>query len=181
MCLGSPPPVAAEELPPFQLSSLLPPLPECRQYFDQFQQNQFGMTMQPNFSPTLAAVQIPENNFEFHNNAPAAIAAAATAGPPINFWQPYPPQPNLRQTSKPQKQDIVVEKSLEELMAESWAWRKVGQKSIKGSPHQRIYFRCIAYRGCAAKRKVEQHATKADKFVVTYYGEHTHLIPRLGL
>ncbi|KAJ1385382.1 WRKY domain [Sesbania bispinosa] len=61
--------------------------------------------------------------------------------------------------------------------ADLWAWRKYGQKPIKGSPYPRNYYRCSSSKGCAARKQVERSNTEADMFIVTYTGDHTHPRP----
>ncbi|KAL0304335.1 UNVERIFIED_CONTAM: putative WRKY transcription factor 27 [Sesamum radiatum] len=57
------------------------------------------------------------------------------------------------------------------------AWRKYGQKPIKGSPYPRNYYRCSTSKGCAARKQVERSPNDEGIFVVSYTGEHTHPRP----
>ncbi|WVZ68949.1 hypothetical protein U9M48_017820 [Paspalum notatum var. saurae] len=57
---------------------------------------------------------------------------------------------------------------------DSWAWRKYGQKPIKGSPFPRAYYRCSSSKGCPARKQVERSRDDPDKVVVTYSFEHSH-------
>ncbi|XP_057803931.1 probable WRKY transcription factor 27 [Salvia miltiorrhiza] len=66
---------------------------------------------------------------------------------------------------------MVRQMTQEELSADSWAWRKYGQKPIKGSPYPRNYYRCSTSKGCAASKQVERSPR------VSYSGEHTHPRP----
>ncbi|KAG8055551.1 hypothetical protein GUJ93_ZPchr0001g31143 [Zizania palustris] len=63
---------------------------------------------------------------------------------------------------------------------DSWAWRKYGQKPIKGSPFPRAYYRCSSTKGCPARKQVERSRTDTDKVIVTYSFEHNHsaTVPR---
>lgn len=63
---------------------------------------------------------------------------------------------------------------------DSWAWRKYGQKPIKGSPFPRAYYRCSSNKGCPARKQVERDRAKPDTVIVTYSFEHNHsdAVPR---
>nr|XP_043616102.1 probable WRKY transcription factor 27 [Erigeron canadensis] len=65
----------------------------------------------------------------------------------------------------------------EELSNDGWAWRKYGQKPIKGSPHPRNYYRCSTTKDCLAKKQVERSPSDTSNFVVSYYGDHLHPRP----
>ncbi|KAI9070554.1 hypothetical protein K1719_016042 [Acacia pycnantha] len=78
---------------------------------------------------------------------------------------------------KSQQRRMVCQVTAENLTADSWAWRKYGQKPIKGSPYPRNYYRCSSLKGCGARKQVERSNTEPDMFIVTYTGEHTHPRP----
>ncbi|KAK4743708.1 hypothetical protein SAY87_010020 [Trapa incisa] len=61
--------------------------------------------------------------------------------------------------------------------ADSWAWRKYGQKPIKGSPYPRGYYRCSSSKGCPARKQVERSRDDPTMVVVTYSCEHNHPWP----
>lgn len=61
--------------------------------------------------------------------------------------------------------------------SDSWAWRKYGQKPIKGSPFPRGYYRCSSSKGCPARKQVERSRVDPTMLVVTYAGDHNHLAP----
>ncbi|VFQ81607.1 unnamed protein product [Cuscuta campestris] len=61
--------------------------------------------------------------------------------------------------------------------SDSWAWRKYGQKPIKGSPYPRGYYRCSSSKGCPAKKQVERSRVDPQMLVVTYSCEHNHSWP----
>ncbi|KAJ6724862.1 WRKY TRANSCRIPTION FACTOR 65-RELATED [Salix viminalis] len=52
--------------------------------------------------------------------------------------------------------------------SDSWAWRKYGQKPIKGSPYPRGYYRCSSSKGCPARKQVERSKLDPTMLVVTY-------------
>lgn len=58
-----------------------------------------------------------------------------------------------------------------------WAWRKYGQKPIKGSPYPRGYYRCSSSKGCPARKQVERSRTDPTLLVITYNSEHNHPWP----
>ncbi|KAL3520077.1 hypothetical protein ACH5RR_018226 [Cinchona calisaya] len=61
--------------------------------------------------------------------------------------------------------------------SDSWAWRKYGQKPIKGSPYPRGYYRCSSSKGCPARKQVERNRMDPNMLVVTYSCEHNHPCP----
>ncbi|XAR53607.1 hypothetical protein NMG60_11022225 [Bertholletia excelsa] len=78
---------------------------------------------------------------------------------------------------KNQQTKLVKQMTQEELLSDSWAWRKYGQKPIKGSPYPRNYYRCSTSKGCAARKQVEKSPSDPSIYVVSYTGEHTHPRP----
>lgn len=63
------------------------------------------------------------------------------------------------------------------LGSDMWAWRKYGQKPIKGSPYPRSYYRCSSSKGCLARKQVERSFPKPEIFIITYTAEHSHAHP----
>ncbi|KAK8551458.1 hypothetical protein V6N13_119916 [Hibiscus sabdariffa] len=61
--------------------------------------------------------------------------------------------------------------------SDSWAWRKYGQKPIKGSPYPRGYYRCSSSKGCPARKQVERSRVDPKMLVITYSCEHNHPWP----
>uniref|UniRef100_A0A453S7E9 WRKY domain-containing protein n=1 Tax=Aegilops tauschii subsp. strangulata TaxID=200361 RepID=A0A453S7E9_AEGTS len=62
--------------------------------------------------------------------------------------------------------------------ADPWAWRKYGQKPIKGSPYPRGYYRCSTDKACEARKMVERCRDDPNSFILTYTGgEHSHPAP----
>ncbi|KAL5202373.1 hypothetical protein ABZP36_013325 [Zizania latifolia] len=58
--------------------------------------------------------------------------------------------------------------------ADSWSWRKYGQKQIKGSHHPRGYYKCSSYRGCPARKQVDKCRDDASLLIITYTSDHNH-------
>ncbi|OIW06378.1 hypothetical protein TanjilG_15023 [Lupinus angustifolius] len=86
------------------------------------------------------------------------------------------------QTPKSRKRKIQQKKTVSHVTADNlssdlWAWRKYGQKPIKGSPYPRNYYRCSSCKGCAARKQVERSTTEPNMFILTYTGEHKHPKP----
>ncbi|KAK6137427.1 hypothetical protein DH2020_028850 [Rehmannia glutinosa] len=78
---------------------------------------------------------------------------------------------------KNQHKRVVIQVSAEGLASDMWAWRKYGQKPIKGSPYPRSYYRCSSSKGCLARKQVEQSCSDPGMFIVTYTAEHSHSQP----
>ncbi|KAJ7524990.1 hypothetical protein O6H91_17G031000 [Diphasiastrum complanatum] len=60
------------------------------------------------------------------------------------------------------------------LSSDMWAWRKYGQKPIKGSPYPRGYYRCSSSKGCSARKQVERSRTDPSMLIITYTSDHNH-------
>ncbi|XP_020266265.1 LOW QUALITY PROTEIN: probable WRKY transcription factor 65, partial [Asparagus officinalis] len=61
--------------------------------------------------------------------------------------------------------------------SDSWAWRKYGQKPIKGSPYPRGHYSAAASKGCPARKQVERSRADPTVVLVTYTCEHNHAWP----
>ncbi|KAK4747911.1 hypothetical protein SAY87_014497 [Trapa incisa] len=73
---------------------------------------------------------------------------------------------------------VVEHKAAQDLLSiDEWAWRKYGQKPIKGSLHQRSYYRCSTSRGCPARKKIERSAADSRVLIVSYSADHNHPQP----
>ncbi|KAF8033294.1 hypothetical protein BT93_D2026 [Corymbia citriodora subsp. variegata] len=85
------------------------------------------------------------------------------------------------QASRPRKRKGQLKKvchvPAESLSSDIWAWRKYGQKPIKGSPYPRGYYRCSSSKGCLARKQVERNRSDPGMFIVTYTAEHNHPAP----
>ncbi|KAJ8649577.1 hypothetical protein MRB53_002600 [Persea americana] len=78
---------------------------------------------------------------------------------------------------KNQQKRVVREVPAEGLSSDVWAWRKYGQKPIKGSPYPRGYYRCSSSKGCLARKQVERSRADPTMFIITYTAEHNHPVP----
>ncbi|KAL9228899.1 hypothetical protein vseg_004429 [Gypsophila vaccaria] len=87
----------------------------------------------------------------------------------------------ISQTHRTKKRKSLMKKvchvPAEGLSSDMWAWRKYGQKPIKGSPHPRGYYRCSSSKGCLARKQVERNRSNPKMFIVTYTSEHNHPVP----
>ncbi|KAL5551847.1 hypothetical protein UlMin_002023 [Ulmus minor] len=88
---------------------------------------------------------------------------------------------NKEPVAKPKKrrnqQKIVKEVKEDGLNSDMWAWRKYGQKPIKGSPYPRSYYRCSSSKGCSARKQVERSPSNPEIFIISYTAEHSHAQP----
>ncbi|XP_019168753.1 PREDICTED: probable WRKY transcription factor 29 [Ipomoea nil] len=109
------------------------------------------------------AVELQDDYQKPPPDAPPAAAAAV-----------YVPKYKRR---KSEHKRVVLQVPLEELSDDKWAWRKYGQKPIKGSPYPRSYYRCSSLKGCLARKQVERSCSEAGMFIVTYTAEHCHSQP----
>jgi hypothetical protein len=80
------------------------------------------------------------------------------------------PAPSAVPPGRPSTSGEVVPSDL-------WAWRKYGQKPIKGSPYPRGYYRCSSSKGCSARKQVERSRTDPSMLVITYTSDHNHPWP----
>ncbi|OVA16948.1 DNA-binding WRKY [Macleaya cordata] len=88
--------------------------------------------------------------------------------------QSQTPRPKRR---KNQQKRVVCQVPAEGLSSDMWAWRKYGQKPIKGSPYPRGYYRCSSSKGCLARKQVERSRSDPSMFIITYTAEHNHAVP----
>ncbi|XP_074568974.1 putative WRKY transcription factor 14 [Curcuma longa] len=82
---------------------------------------------------------------------------------------PAPPAAVATGSNRPSAGEVVP--------SDLWAWRKYGQKPIKGSPYPRGYYRCSSSKGCSARKQVERSRTEPNMLVITYTSEHNHPWP----
>ncbi|PWZ33075.1 WRKY transcription factor 22 [Zea mays] len=111
-------------------------------------------------------------------------AAASTSGtqqrasPPGR--KPGARTPRPKRSKKSQVKKVVREMPAADggsSSSDPWAWRKYGQKPIKGSPYPRGYYKCSSMKGCMARKLVERSPAKPGVLIVTYMAEHCHPVP----
>ncbi|XP_012087205.1 probable WRKY transcription factor 27 isoform X2 [Jatropha curcas] len=83
----------------------------------------------------------------------------------------------LKRSRKNQQKRVVKHVTEDGLSSDMWAWRKYGQKPIKGSPYPRSYYRCSSLKGCLARKQVERSSSDPSIFIINYTGEHSHAHP----
>ncbi|KAF8413238.1 hypothetical protein HHK36_001214 [Tetracentron sinense] len=88
-----------------------------------------------------------------------------------------PSQTPRSKRRKNQQKRVVCQVPAEGVSSDMWAWRKYGQKPIKGSPYPRGYYRCSSSKGCLARKQVERSHSDPAMFIITYTAEHNHAVP----
>ncbi|XP_027362579.1 probable WRKY transcription factor 29 [Abrus precatorius] len=85
-----------------------------------------------------------------------------------------PPPSKCEKSKKKQKNKRVKHVlTAADGVSDQWAWRKYGQKPIKGSTYPRSYYRCSSSKGCLARKQVERSHLDPGVFIVTYTAEHS--------
>ncbi|KAL0299593.1 UNVERIFIED_CONTAM: putative WRKY transcription factor 27 [Sesamum radiatum] len=158
-CLDAPPPATTSSA---GVDTATVPVPAAQV----FQPHREIVQIQP---PLLQMNMQSQESIQFKN--PTLASPSHHSFPAAN------PQPIRQRRRKNQQMKMVRQMTQEELSADSWAWRKYGQKPIKGSPYPRNYYRCSTSKGCAARKQVERSPNDPGIFVVSYTGEHTHPRP----
>uniref|UniRef100_A0A0D3ERE9 WRKY domain-containing protein n=1 Tax=Oryza barthii TaxID=65489 RepID=A0A0D3ERE9_9ORYZ len=112
---------------------------------------------------------------------PAAAAASTSGAQPRSpsGRKPGIRTPRPKRSKKSQLKKVVYEVPVADggVSSDLWAWRKYGQKPIKGSPYPRGYYKCSSMKGCMARKMVERSPAKPGMLVVTYMAEHCHPVP----
>ncbi|KAG0492088.1 hypothetical protein HPP92_005185 [Vanilla planifolia] len=96
------------------------------------------------------------------------------------FADHSPDSPSLKRSRRPVHKRVLSTPEADVGTAppsDLWAWRKYGQKPIKGSPYPRGYYRCSSSKGCPARKQVERSRADPTTFVVTYSSDHNHPRP----
>ncbi|KAK7399166.1 hypothetical protein VNO78_10342 [Psophocarpus tetragonolobus] len=98
-------------------------------------------------------------------------------GGAVQVQVPAPASNKCKKSKKRQNKSVVKQVTTAEGVDDAWAWRKYGQKPIKGSPYPRSYYRCSSSKGCLARKQVERSHKDPSLFLITYTAEHTHPHP----
>ncbi|KAK6263159.1 hypothetical protein QUC31_008975 [Theobroma cacao] len=99
------------------------------------------------------------------------VSQSAVSGTNKDSTQTAKPK---RSSRKNQQNRVVKHVTADGLSSDIWAWRKYGQKPIKGSPYPRSYYRCSSSKGCLARKQVERSCSDPRIFIITYTAEHSH-------
>ncbi|THU60642.1 hypothetical protein C4D60_Mb07t14950 [Musa balbisiana] len=131
--------------------------------------------------------KVPQQPQQLARASPSS-ASPASAASAVALPRPHQPPPS-RQHHRPasqiarskrrknQQKKVVCHVPAAGLSSDVWAWRKYGQKPIKGSPYPRGYYRCSSSKGCLARKQVERSRTDPGMFIITYTAEHNHPVP----
>lgn len=124
--------------------------------------------------PDQAVLEFQEQNVAEDKPSQDQSDQSSVTSPVASVAAVYTPKYKKR---KNQHKRVVIQVSAEGLSSDMWAWRKYGQKPIKGSPYPRSYYRCSSSKGCLARKQVEQSCTDPGMFIITYTAEHSHSQP----
>ncbi|CAL9135050.1 unnamed protein product [Musa textilis] len=126
---------------------------------------------------------VPKPSYPSCSPAVSVFPAFATASHQFQ-QQPRQPHPPVSRTPlrykrrKNQHKKVVCQVPADGISPDMWAWRKYGQKPIKGSPYpSRGYYRCSSSKGCQARKQVERSRAEPGMLVISYTAEHDHPVP----
>ncbi|XP_022770504.1 WRKY transcription factor 22-like [Durio zibethinus] len=124
---------------------------------------------------SLSSLGLSKDQAQIKQQQPkqSVTSAAKTASSNSTTANSY----NSRSKRRKNQLKRVCEVPAEGLSSDVWAWRKYGQKPIKGSPYPRGYYRCSSSKGCLARKQVERNRSDPSMFIVTYTAEHNHPAP----
>uniref|UniRef100_A0ACD5TZ05 Uncharacterized protein n=1 Tax=Avena sativa TaxID=4498 RepID=A0ACD5TZ05_AVESA len=127
-------------------------------------------------TPSAGHERVPERDVLI------SFPVASTSGAARKQAGRAPRRPKRSKSKKSQVKKVVREVpagdgSVSGGPDDQWAWRKYGQKPIKGSPYPRGYYKCSSLKECTARKLVERSPAKPGVLVVTYIADHCHAVP----
>ncbi|KAE8679531.1 putative WRKY transcription factor 27 [Hibiscus syriacus] len=129
-------------------------------------------------SQTLSSkMKLKQQQEHKHKHKQSHAVSITSVATPASSTCRIPSSHNSRCKRRKNQLKRVCQVPAEGLSSDVWAWRKYGQKSIKGSPYPRSYYKCSSSQGCLARKQVERHRSDPNMFIVTYTGEHSHPAP----
>ncbi|KAK6935433.1 WRKY domain, partial [Dillenia turbinata] len=124
-------------------------------------------------SGSSASFKLEPQDLHKQQSFSASTLVASTSANHPNHESPQQ-QPKRR---KNKLKRVVQQMTTDGFSSDMWAWRKYGQKPIKGSPYPRSYYRCSSCKGCSARKQVERCRSDPRMFIITYMSEHNHSLP----
>ncbi|KZV58288.1 putative WRKY transcription factor 14 [Dorcoceras hygrometricum] len=150
--------------------------------------NLFSRTLYVSSNPALSPCDPSSSSMLLSNDPVLAFPDSSKLGSLLESpaLQISPPRnPGIKRRKSQAKKVVCIpapapantRHSGEVVPSDLWAWRKYGQKPIKGSPFPRGYYRCSSSKGCSARKQVERSRTDPSMLVITYTSEHNHPWP----
>ncbi|KAI4335113.1 hypothetical protein L6164_013791 [Bauhinia variegata] len=133
----------------------------------------------PSHGKTVEGFDSPKNNIGKHECT--RLALAHNVGGDINNQiRPEGAKTIEDQASEPSCRKARVSiraRSDFSLMGDGCQWRKYGQKTAKGNPCPRAYYRCSMGTACPVRKQVQRCANDETVLITTYEGKHNHPLP----
>ncbi|KAK3137885.1 hypothetical protein QOZ80_5AG0361700 [Eleusine coracana subsp. coracana] len=133
------------------------------------------------FSITPASDERAQHGHEMLISFPAAASTSGQQSRKQAGRKPGVRAPRPKRSKKSQLKKVVCEVPATDggVSTDLWAWRKYGQKPIKGSPYPRGYYKCSSLKACMARKLVERSPEKPGVLIVTYIADHCHAVPTM--
>ncbi|ERN00368.1 hypothetical protein AMTR_s00104p00109130 [Amborella trichopoda] len=66
----------------------------------------------------------------------------------------------------------AISKDLSMTPSDNYSWKKYSERTVKGSPYLRLFYKCATAEGCPAKKQVEWCKDNINMVTITYEGFH---------